>query len=440
MEHNPVPKTITEQQAHDISILAGQAFAPRTPISSRDLFAGRWGEIKSLVDAVSQVGLHVVLYGERGVGKTSLANVIPFILEFFDQKGSPTRTTTRITVRTNANSADTFSSVWAKAFDEIYWYENSPSIGFRPMPGRQVTTLRQAYGLGDQLSIEDVRRTLSTLPGSVFVIDEFDRLPRKHTAQFTDLVKALSDGAIDTTVVLVGVADTVDTLVKDHASISRALIQIPLKPMKIEELRQILENAEKKLGIVIDRVAGERIALMSQGRPHYTHLVGLLAVRAACARHSGVVSFPDVARAFEQAAKAADHTISKLHTDAIHSAHADALWGHVLLAAAIAAARDSDSFGYFQPASVVEPLTMILKRERPVQISTFNGHLAEFCSEKRPVLERTGHERAYRYRFRDPLVPPYVYMRGVADQMIDADTLTRLIEKRGDNASPPPSP
>ncbi|MFG0285813.1 MAG: AAA family ATPase [Phycisphaerales bacterium JB039] len=427
MQSNPEPIRLTEAEAERLTLLAGQAFTPRTPISSRELFAGRWGEIKQLVDAVSQVGLHVVLYGERGVGKTSLANVIPFLLEYFDKESKEPRDRPRIVVRTTANTTDSFASVWGKALDEIYWHEDAPTFGFKPKPGTKVVTLRQAYGLEGDLTIDDVRRVLTTLPGSVFIIDEFDRLPPEHTTQFTDLIKALADGAVETTIILVGVAETVDSLVRDHASIPRALVQVPLKPMQISELREILENAEKKLGIVIERDAGERIAVMSQGRPHYTHLVGLLAVRAACARWSGVVFSTDVSRAFEQAVRAADHTISKLYTEATHSAHAGALWGQVLLAGAIAAASDSDAFGYFQPASVVEPLTAILKKDRPVQISTFNGHLGEFCTDKRPVLERTGHPRAYRYRFRDPLVPPYVLMRGVADGMIGAETLAKLL-------------
>ncbi len=190
---------------------------------------------------------------------------------------------------------------------------------------------------------------------------------------------------------------------RDHASIPRALVQIPLKPMLLKELRVILENAEKKLDIVFQSDAGDRVAIMSQGRPHYTHLVGLLAVRAACARASGVVSMSDVEKAFQQAVKAADHTISKLYDEATYSSHSDALWKPVLLACAIAASREADTLGHFPPAAVVEPLSAILSRGKDVQISTFNGHLGEFCESKRSVLQRTGHPRAYRYRFQDPI-------------------------------------
>jgi hypothetical protein len=429
MKPTPDPSPLTQDQATTLRARAGTVFTPRTPISNRELFAGRWPEINKLVDAVNEVGLHVVLYGERGVGKSSLANVIPIIIRVFDDDANPPRDHPRITVRCNANGTDTFATVWAKALDEISWHEDAPSIGFKPLPGARIMTLREACGLTniDDLTIDAVRRVLTTLHGSVFVVDEFDRLPRKHASQFTDLIKALSDGAVDTTVMLVGVAETVEGLVKDHASIPRALVQINLKPMPPKDLREILENAEKKLGIVFEQAAGERIAVMSQGRPHYTHLVGQLSVRIACDRLSGVIAMDDVTKGFNEAVKGADHTISTIYEDATYSGHADALWKPVLLACAIAASRESDPLGYFSPTAVLEPLTSILDRESDVQISTFNGHLAEFCEDKRGVLSRTGRPRAYRYRFRDPLVPPYVLMKGVADALIKADTLASLM-------------
>ncbi|QKK07533.1 MAG: ATP-binding protein [Planctomycetota bacterium] len=417
---------LSEDQAKLIHIQAGEVFTPRTPISNSELFAGRWTEINQLVDAVNEVGLHVVLYGERGVGKTSLANVIPILIEVFDSKREPPRDSKRIAVRGNANSTDTFSTAWEKVFDEIYWTEDAPSVGFRPTPGVRVVTLREAYGLiNRELTIEDVRRVLAGLPGSVFVIDEFDRLPKPHASQFTDLIKALADSAIDTTVMLVGVAETVDDLVRDHASIPRALIQIPLHPMKLKELRIILENAERKLQITFEDDASDRITFMSQGRPHYTHLVGLLSVRAACERRVSLITIADVSKGFEQAVQAVDHTISKLYDDATYSSHSDALWKPVLLACAVAAARESDPIGYFSPSAVVEPLSTVLGRQ--VQISTFNGHLGEFCEDKRSMLGRTGQPRGYRYRFRDPLVPPYVLMRGVSEGMIRAKDLNSLM-------------
>lgn len=52
---------------------ARQLFSPAAPINAADLFAGRREEIKRFISAIDERGRHVILYGERGVGKTSLA-------------------------------------------------------------------------------------------------------------------------------------------------------------------------------------------------------------------------------------------------------------------------------------------------------------------------------------------------------------------------------
>jgi hypothetical protein len=88
---------------------------------------------------------------------------------------------------------------------------------------------------------------LAKIPGSVFIIDEFDRAAPDTSLALTDLIKALSDFAVDSTVVVVGVADTVDQLISDHASVSRAMVQVLLPRMEVTELDEILINAENSL-------------------------------------------------------------------------------------------------------------------------------------------------------------------------------------------------
>ena len=51
-----------------------ESFSPGAPIDDLNLLAGRIHQIEQMVDAVVQRGHHAILYGERGVGKSSLAN------------------------------------------------------------------------------------------------------------------------------------------------------------------------------------------------------------------------------------------------------------------------------------------------------------------------------------------------------------------------------
>lgn len=418
----------------DVSIQAGQVFQPRTPISTRELFAGRWDQLEAVADAVVQTGLHAVIYGERGVGKTSLANVIRPVLHAFAVpegvrgEAESTQKTPRLVVKVNAHQKDTFADVWRRALDQITLTAERPVLGFhRSAVEQESIPLRRAWNVSEVPGIDDVRRVFSGLAGSVFIIDEFDRMDSDAVGPFTDLIKALSDYLTPVTVVIVGVADTVDDLIEGHESIGRALVQIHMPRMTHPELREILTKAEEQLPVRFQTSAAHRIVRMSLGLPHYTHLIGLSAVRKACERRSAEITPDDVTAALSSATQKAEQSLIAEFSKATRSAHRDALYADVLLACAITASTETDELGYFQASSVVQPLQMILP-ERRVDISTFNRHLADFCDEKRgSVLQRTGQERAYRYRFRDPLVPPYAIMKGIAANRLTIEQVESLL-------------
>ena len=173
--------------------------------------------------------------------------------------------------------------------------------------------------------------------------------------------------------------------------------------------------------------AADRIVRMSQGLPHYTHLVGQNAVRRACEDRTRSIVLEHVNRGFIKAMQSAHQSVRTTYTDATHSAHPDALYRQVLLACAVAAYSAQDDQGFFQAVQVVEPLSNCLGK--PVVISTFNKHLADFCEDKRGhVLERRGEQRSYRYRFRDPLMPPYVIMKGVSSNIVTEVHVAEMIK------------
>ena len=412
----------------DLATRATTVFQPRTPITTRDLFAGRWNELMAVVDAVNQVGLHAVIFGERGVGKTSLANVIaPTIYALDDPNSQDFNPKGRIIMKTVATSSDMFSSIWVKLFRDISLLDDRPVAGFQPGQKGRVSLL-EAYGLVQPITVDDVRRVLTNIPASVFIIDEFDRVAASAMKEFTDLIKTLSDFSVDTTVVLVGVSDTIGNLVGDHASIVRAISQVFLRRMLPVELKKILTNAEEKLGVNFDDDAAQLIVHVSQGLPHYTHLIGLHAVRVAALNQTTTISRKTVFTALDKATTQAEQSTRDRHSRAIHSSHKDALYRHILLACAIAAAQEQDPLGYFTPSSVVKPLSSILGRA--VEIATFNSHLSAFSQLGRGnVLERIGLARAYRFRFQDPMVVPFTFMDAVSSGIVDEDHLARLLSE-----------
>ena len=290
-----------------------------------------------------------------------------------------------------------------------------------------VLTTSESFSLGVNITIDDVRRVLSHAPGAVFIVDEFDQAPRSVSKDFTELIKTLSDLVIDCTIVLVGVAETVQNLIEDHASISRAVSQISLKRMSQEELRLVITKAEVALGIAFAPEAAHLIVDVSQGLPHYTHLIGLHAVRSAARRCSlQQVDLDDVLDAMKKAVKQAEQTVTEKHSTATHSSQKNALYRPVLLACALAATQSHDALGYFSPSAVVDPLQKILRK--PVTIAMFTNHIREFCEEKRgAILERDGQPWGYRFRFRDPLLVPFVFMDGVEGGLTNGPGLVNML-------------
>ena len=212
-----------ERQKLDLAL--AQAFSPAAPIDEKQLFAGRTDQLRTVIDAICQRGQHAILFGERGVGKTSLANVLSGFLEGI---GKPV-----VAPRVNCDGVDTFSTLWRKVFSQIELSRSVKEIGFHAGDAKQSVTA--AHELGKVITPSDVQHILTILAQNavlIVIIDELDRLHDKRTKQlFADTIKTLSDHSVPASLILVGVADTVEELIQQHQSIERALVQVRMPRM-----------------------------------------------------------------------------------------------------------------------------------------------------------------------------------------------------------------
>lgn len=384
---------------------AGRVFTPTSPINAQELFAGREEQLRQISDVIAQLGQHAILYGERGVGKTSLANVFA---SFLGRQNV-------LAPRINCDATDTFDSVWRKALEQVRLTKNVPAPGFTSQP--KTIPIDPGHLLGEVASPDTVRKCLTTLSQHfvpVFVIDEFDRLGSDVRRTFADTIKSLSDYAVPATILLVGVADSVDELIAEHQSIQRALAQVRMPRMSQRELEALLDNGIKKLSMSIQSAAKRRVIKLSQGLPHYAHLLALNAVRAALDAHSLEVAGEHVKGALGRALTSTQQSVLSAYERAIRSARKDNLFSKVLLACAMS---DTNELGEFAPQDIRPYLEKIAGKW--LDIPSFAQHLKEFTEPKRgPVLHKSGIPRLYRYKFIDPLLQPYVIMQGVEAELI----------------------
>ena len=243
-------------------ILVVRVFTPGGPVNELALFAGRSDQVLQVLSAVSEPGRHVIIYGERGVGKTSLANVLGDFLKYIDPDSRPP-------ALVNCNTQDDYRSIWVKILREV-------GTPFED----EMWTLRHP-------DPEDIRFALqqsSEEMPSVIIIDELDRVENPDAISLlADTVKTLSDHAVGITLLFVGVADSIDELIDDHRSVERALAQVRMPRMSMNELSEIVDNGMTQLEMTIDGDARLKMARLSEGLPHYTHLLAMHAAQRATA-------------------------------------------------------------------------------------------------------------------------------------------------------------
>jgi ABC-type cobalamin/Fe3+-siderophores transport system ATPase subunit len=399
--------------AERIQLIVGisEAFSPSAPIDKTALFAGRSSQINDVISAVFQRGQHVIIFGERGVGKTSLANVL---FDFLSKAGVKSLESGTI----NCDKTMDFSSLWHKIFRDLAINKDNAKAGFTNVSASEAIPVD--HFMPQIVTPDDVRHALKLIPAkTMIIIDELDRLKNAEaTTLLADTVKTLSDHSVDTTLILVGVADSINGLIAEHASVERNLVQIHMPRMSTDELHEIIDKALTQVQMTIESDAKDQISSLSKGLPHYTHLLGKHAALSAVKGNRKHIVFNDVFEAIGEALRHAQQSIVSAYHKATISPREN-LYKQVLLSCALA---KTDFLGFFSAADVRDPMTLIMGKR--YDIPAFSQHLNSFCDDDRgPVLQRTGTARKFRFRFVNPLLQPFVILKGLSDGVVTIEQL-----------------
>ena len=379
-----VPSVDDDWEAMDY--FADQLFRPHTAIDDNRLFAGRTKQARELLDVMYRPGAHAVLFGERGVGKSSLANIIN------ERIIGPGKYTTVLNV--SCDPTDTFPTIWTKVFFDYKWTDGSKvSEMIKEMP--QPFTI---FKIAESLE----RSTL-------VILDEFDRIEDSQTKTLiADTIKYLSDRPCRFTVVVVGVAASLEELIGSHPSIGRCCQEVKMPRMSADELRQIINIRLPSLHMRAAPQVIDQIVRFSHGLPSYAHLLSQLSTHSAIARHSQDITLADFDNAVSQALDKVTETTRLAYHKAIQSTKPDNLYREVLLACARASKNE---LGRFSALDVRKPYSDI--RGSEMNIMDYARHLNAFCKADRgSALTRSGEKKRYLYHFTNPLLEPLVLMIG----------------------------
>ncbi|WP_226783322.1 AAA family ATPase [Oceaniglobus trochenteri] len=387
-----LPETWGKQDWNLAYAKTKQLFEPKSPVDQDRLFVGRLDQVADLLDVIYEKGAHAIVHGERGVGKSSLANIL--------RDRVPEQVTNLKFIKENCRPEDSFFDLWSKVLFD-FEYEGTPVSDLLKSETRHFI-------------VPKVLETLDRSKQYIFIFDEFDRISDQATKNaMADTIKHFSDYPANITVIVVGVGFSVTELFGAHPSIGRCCQQIQMPRMSDAEIDEIITDRTPEIGVSIPDDRRMEIIDLSQGFPGFAHLIARETLLNAISRKNRSCDELDVSAAVREGTKKAQESLQQAYKDATYSAK-DNIYPQVLLACALA---HRDQMGLFSASDVKGPLCDIL--ERPVEFGHFARHLAAFCDDSRgPVLRKTGKPKRYQYQFIEAPIRPYIVMVGKRDGLI----------------------
>lgn len=261
-----------------------KSFAPSQPTQNASQFASRGSILDNVIAAIEEHRNHLVIFGGRGTGKTSLALAMSAVAR---QVGYHT-------AYVSCSRESTLDSIFRSALADL---SIRFDVNFDPRKEDADGTLRFDVLMPEvEMPPQALADILARVRGTrvLIVIDEFDR--NEHptlTRDLTEIMKVISDRAIPVQIVIVGVGDVVDNLVGEHASIARVLYVVRMSTMSDEEIRATVSLAASGAGMKISDQVFNAIIGVSYGRPYIARVVGLKACKMALLRKSSVVEIED---------------------------------------------------------------------------------------------------------------------------------------------------
>lgn len=370
------------------------AFTPSQPVSDPAMLAGRGELLQGLIRAIEEQRLHVVLFGDRGTGKTSLLHVLSKLAH----------EARYIVHYAPCDEGSNFSDVFRAAAADVpllYHSDYDPNTSaaergetVADVLGDRTVTPRQ---LSDQLAKVTGTRVL-------IILDEFDRsAPGDFRRQVAELIKNLSDRSTRVQLVVAGVAANLTELIEHIPSIRRNIVGLPVTSMSREEVTELLGNGERVSGFPFDPPAVEMIVSLAAGSPYLAGLLGQHAGLLAVERGADGVGKEDVTAAIGRAADEIADRVSEQSRFAVDRAVREGD-GELLPKLAHAALRGGGRFG----AEALGELTADAGEGK---------QQLERLAASYGLIEAIASDPAGRYRFIEEGVPTYLWIRHARDDI-----------------------
>lgn len=358
-----------------------RAFTPSQPVNNVRMFAGRRELLLSLIRSIEEQQLHAVIFGDRGIGKTSLLHV-------FSHLAREARYIVRYTSCTETSEFDQTFRAIAADVPLLYHADFDPTSE----PAERGAALDSLLPADKPLTVTMMTEVFAKLSGTrvIVILDEFDRA---HSPEFkrsvAELIKNLSDRSIRVQLVIAGVAANLTELIEHIPSIRRNILGLPVPMMTQEEIAEMISLGEAAGQLSFQPEAVAAITDAAQGSPYVTGLLAQHAAAHALDRQVREVEPADVVEAIRRAMKDVWVRLSPRSQQQVETVESQ-------LRPAAFGALASEALGHF---GLVMPATEGDALAEPVRVATEIGMLTSAR-----LGDREGH------RFADDSVALYLWL------------------------------
>jgi hypothetical protein len=239
-------------------------FTPAQPVTDRRMFAGRIKVLSRLIEIIEDRLSHVVIFGERGIGKTSLLHILSDLAE----------ESRYVVLHGTCGAGSRFDEMFRRLLESIplLYLKNISPTGPEVESGASFAS-RLPAGAFDARELSDLLAQIAGIR-VLILLDEYDRLENEQFRQYTaELIKNLSDRAAPVQLVIAGVSSNLHELIGYIPSIRRNVIGLPLPHLAPEETQALVDLGKSAAGVTFGADSIEMIHSLSNGSPYVIRLI-----------------------------------------------------------------------------------------------------------------------------------------------------------------------
>lgn len=422
-----------------------QTFCPSVPTTDPSRFVGREQECSDLAKALLAPGRHAVVFGDRGIGKTSTASSVA---------ESICKSDNLKLIQYQCGTYDKFSDIASKilsGFGQLSVAKKRTDSHEQMMTGavkavfaagelhsKRTETTESTDLIQANLTADHLASHLQGF-GGIVLLDEFDRIKDERTKGFfAELFKTLSNYRSPLKFILCGVSNSSADLIGAHESMYRNLKPVRIPYMSNDELKQIIDGGLTEISLGFSPDLRETVAWLSCGLPYFTHLLCEELAICAILNNQSSLGLSDLRMGAEAALRDIADGVEAEYRHAIsYTPTADMILGGshlsstpslvkrcVVHAVALVGTSNEDLDSI---ALVARNLISITGAWMPIEYSELDGSQVELIIKEVSVIRPYINVSENRARFVSPFHRAFALLKAFTEyQHIPAEELLRL--------------